>query len=84
VDLRVPGVIDRVLRGGESVCAKRNAIGFKKLRRLLAVTYESLNKAVARIGMRPVHALIEPRPPSCQAPLFLTGHPHPSKSSDTV
>lgn len=50
VDLRVPGTIDRVLSGDQTVCGKKNAIGFRKLQRLLAATYESLNKTVGRIG----------------------------------
>ena len=48
--LRDPGVIERVLRGDESVCGTNNAIGFRKLRALLQATYSSVNKAVDRIG----------------------------------
>jgi hypothetical protein len=50
VDLRVPRTIDRILGGDQTVCGKKNAIAFRKLQRLLAATYESLNKAVGRIG----------------------------------
>lgn len=50
VDLRAPGAIERVLQGDQTVCRKKNAIAFAKLRRLLAATYASLNKAVGRIG----------------------------------
>jgi len=50
VDLREPGVIDRVLKGDESVCGKRNPVGFRKLRSLVTAAYDSLNKAVDRIG----------------------------------
>jgi hypothetical protein len=59
VDLRAPGAIDRVLSGDEAVCGKRNPIGFKKLRSLLAATYESLNKAVDRIGKDDAKALTD-------------------------
>ncbi len=57
VDLRAPGAIDRVLRGDASVCGSKNPIGFKKLRSLLAATYESLNKAVGRIGVADTRAI---------------------------
>lgn len=57
VDLRAPGVIDRVLKGDEGVCGKHNPIGFRKLRSLLKATYDSLNKAVDRIGKEDTRAL---------------------------
>ena len=50
VDLRSPGNIDRVLKGDQGVCGKKNDVAFGKLRRLLAATYESLNTAIGRIG----------------------------------
>lgn len=50
IDLRTPGNIDRVLKGDATVCGKKNEIAFGKLRRLVAATYESLNKAIDRIG----------------------------------
>lgn len=57
VDLRAPGVIDRILKGDESVCGTRNPIGFKKLKSLLTATYDSLNKAVDRMGKDDARAL---------------------------
>ena len=57
VDLRTPGAIDRVLKGDEGVCGKKNEIAFGKLRRLLAATYESLNKAIERIGADDLKAI---------------------------
>ena len=57
LDLRVPGAIERVLKGDQSVCGKKNAIAFKKLQRLLAATYGSLNKAVGRIGTDQARAI---------------------------
>jgi hypothetical protein len=59
VDLRTPGVIDRVLHGDESACGKKNPIAFKKLQRLLAATYESLNKAIGRVGADDVKAMTD-------------------------
>ncbi len=51
-DLRLSdaGVIERVLKGDETVCGRSNEIGFQKLRKLLMATYDSLGKAIERIG----------------------------------
>ena len=57
VDLRSPDVIDRILHGDENACGRKNAIAFKKLQTLLAATYESLNKAAARIGAEDTRAI---------------------------
>ncbi len=59
VDLREPGAIDRVLQGDQTVCGRKNVIGFQKLRRLLAATYESLNKAVGRVGAEGAKAITD-------------------------
>ena len=50
VDLRQPGVVERIVKNDETVCGKRNPIGFRKLRELVMATFDSLNKAVDRIG----------------------------------
>ncbi len=50
VELRDPGVIERVFKGDDTVCGRRNEIGFEKLRKLLMATYDSLGKAIDRIG----------------------------------
>lgn len=52
IDLRQPGAIDRVLHGDQSDCGKKNKIAFGKLQKLLAAIYDSLNKAVGRMGAR--------------------------------
>ena len=57
IDLRGPGVIDRVLRDDPSDCGSKNPIAFKKLRALLAATYDSLNKAIGRIGADEVKSI---------------------------
>ena len=59
IDLRTPGAVDRVLKGDATVCGKKNEIAFGKLRRLLAATYESLNKAIDRIGAGDAKALTD-------------------------
>ena len=48
--LRDPGVIERVLKGDDTVCGRKNEIGFRKLRALLMATFDSLGKAIDRIG----------------------------------
>ena len=48
--LRDPGVIERIIKNDRSVCGRKNEIGFQKLRKLLMATYDSLGKAINRIG----------------------------------
>lgn len=50
VRLQDPGVVERIIKGDMSVCGRKNKIGFEKLRKLLMATYDSLGKAVGRIG----------------------------------
>jgi hypothetical protein len=50
VRLRDPGVIERILKNDMSVCGQKNEIGFDKLRKLLMATFDSLEKAIDRIG----------------------------------
>jgi hypothetical protein len=57
--LRDPGVIERVLKGDETVCGRKNAIGFEKLRKLLMATYDSLGKAIDRIGPEETRRITE-------------------------
>lgn len=50
VRLRDDGVIERVLRNDQTVCRRKNDIGFEKLRKLLMATFDSLGKSIERIG----------------------------------
>lgn len=50
VRLRDPGVVERILHNDPSVCGVNNPVGFRKLRSLLMATFDSLNKAIDRIG----------------------------------
>lgn len=59
VDLRVPGNIDRVLKGDQAVCGQNNAIAFEKLQSVLGMTYQSLTKAIGRIGAEETKAITE-------------------------
>ena len=71
VRLREPGVIERIIRDDQSVCGRKNEIGFKKLRKLIIATYDSLGKAIDRIGPEETHAIIE----------AITGHLEKRKGS---
>jgi hypothetical protein len=59
VDLREPGILDRVVKNDETVCTKKNPVGFRKLRELVIATFSSLNKAQDRIGPEDTRMLVE-------------------------
>jgi hypothetical protein len=59
VNLRETGVVERILKNDESVCGKRNAIGFRKLRDLVMATIDSLNKSADRIGADETAAMVK-------------------------
>ncbi len=50
VRLRDPGVVERILRNDDTVCGRRNPVGFRKLHSLVVATFGSLDKAIDRIG----------------------------------
>ena len=57
--LRDPGVIERVLKNDETVCGRKNPRAFEKLRKLLMATYDSLGKAIDRIGPEETRKITE-------------------------
>jgi len=59
VRLREPGVIERVLKNDASVCGRKNEQGFHKMRNLLVAYYNSIGKAVDRIGPEETKKIIE-------------------------
>jgi len=59
VRLREPGVIERILKNDATVCGSKNDAGFRKLRSLLMATYDSLDKAVARLGAEETRAITD-------------------------
>ena len=59
VRLRDAGVVDRILRDDASVCGRKNEIGFRKLRRLLMATFDSLDKAIHRIGPEETQKILD-------------------------
>lgn len=59
VNLREPGVVERVIQNDETVCTKSNPIGFRKLRELVMATFNSLGKAIDRIGPQETQMIVE-------------------------
>lgn len=57
--LRDPGVIERILKNDLTVCGRKNEEGFHKIRNLLIAYYNSIGKAVERIGPRETKKIIE-------------------------
>lgn len=50
IRLRDAGVVERILRDDVTVCGRRNDLAFGKLRRLMMATFDSLGKAIDRLG----------------------------------
>ena len=59
VRLQGPGVIERILRDDASVCGRKNEDSFHKMRSLLMAYYDSIGKAVDRIGPEETKKIIE-------------------------
>jgi hypothetical protein len=59
VRLREPGVIERILKSDMSVCGRKNEEGFRKLRAVLIAFYNSVGKAVERIGPEDTKSIID-------------------------
>jgi hypothetical protein len=57
--LRDPDVIERIIRNDQTVCGRKNQIGFKKLRKLLMATFDSLGKSIDRIGPEETRTIVE-------------------------
>jgi hypothetical protein len=60
-DLRLgdPGVIERIINDDRSVCGRKNEIGFRKLRKLVMATYDSLGKALDRVGPEETKEIVD-------------------------
>lgn len=59
VRLRDPGVVERILKNDETVCGRKNPIGFRKLRELVMATFNSTDKALERIGPDETRQLVD-------------------------
>lgn len=57
--LRDPGVIERILRNDASVCGQKNERSFHDMRSLLVAYYDSIGKAVDRIGPEETKKIID-------------------------
>jgi len=59
VRLREPGVIERILKNDASVCGRTNERSFRNLHNLLVAYYNSIGKAVDRIGPKETKKIID-------------------------
>ena len=59
VNLREPGVVERIVKNDATVCTKKNPIGFRKLRDLVMASFDSLNKAADRIGPEETRRMVD-------------------------
>jgi len=59
VRLREPGVIERILKNDASVCGRKNEHSFRKMRGLIIAYYDSVGKAVDRIGPEETKKIVE-------------------------
>ena len=59
VRLREPGAIERVLKNDITVCGRRNEDSFRKMRSVLVAFYNSVGKAVDRIGPADTKRIID-------------------------
>lgn len=57
--LRDPGVIERILRNDASVCGRKSERSFHDMRNLLVAYYDSIGKAVDRIGPEETKKIID-------------------------
>lgn len=59
VRLREPGAIERVLKNDATVCGRKNPDSFRKLRGVLIAFYNSVGKAVDRLGPEDTQRIID-------------------------
>ena len=50
IDMMQPGIAERVLKGDESVCGRKNPEVFQMLRKHLMAFFQLEEKAIARLG----------------------------------
>ena len=59
VRLREPGTIERILKSDITVCGRRDEDSFRNMRSLLIAYYDSVGKAVDRIGPEDTKRIID-------------------------
>lgn len=50
VELDGPATLERIIRNDDTVCGRKNEVGFRKLRIVIVVTYVMLDEYIERIG----------------------------------
>ena len=50
VSLSDPSTVERIIKNDDSVCGRKNEVGFRKLRGVIVVTYVFLGESIERIG----------------------------------
>jgi hypothetical protein len=59
VRLHGPGVIERILKNDATVCGRKNEHSFRKMRNLIIAYYNSVGKAVDRIGSEETKQIVK-------------------------
>jgi hypothetical protein len=59
VQLHEAGVIERILKNDASVCGRTNERSFRNMHNLLVAYYDSIGKAVKRIGPKETKKIID-------------------------
>lgn len=59
VALMEPGIIERVIRGDETVCGRNNAQAFRKMRNHLMAFFQIEERAIERIGAEDVREMLD-------------------------
>ena len=54
-----PGVAERVLKGDQSVCGRKNPVVFEKLRKHLTAYFQVGGKAIDRLGADEVKSILD-------------------------
>ncbi len=54
-----PGIAERVLKGDQSVCGRRNPKVFEKIRRHLMAFFQVEEKAINRLGAEEVQTILD-------------------------
>jgi len=54
-----PGIAERVLKGDDSVCGRKNPEVFEKLRKHLAAYVQTAEKAIKRVGVDETRSMLD-------------------------
>ena len=59
VALMEPGIVERVIRGDETVCGRKNGQAFRKMRNHLMAFFQIEERAIERIGAEDVRDMLD-------------------------